>query len=463
MEKSSGNYPHILGKAQEKMINTYKKLLAPRGTAPPSSAISAGLLSVSVAAPVLLAMIVYNPAISLITLSVLLSIVGLSFFFDVKNFAIYVFPLIFLYANHDLIFVIVVLFAVSFLAGRLQAGVLTINIAFPVVLGLLVIAGLIGVTRANEVLQAQYLLRFNLILPLLVFVIFYNLEPSNKSIADCMRMICVIGALIGWISLGRYFVVGYTRVIVGWASFNPAGCFFGMILPFAIMSVLYEKNKGQRLGYWFLLLGIFAGIFVTQSRATYLTSLITMGFFAWKDRRVFKVMLPVFIAGIIILPSLILYRIMMMFGMGAAPDWSSIGRVQIWMNSFELLRQYWLMGMGIDSFRYIYPTNYPISIVRAEHPHNVFLRWWFEYGLIGISAYLYIIASTFRKALKCVKVMKKDKWNEDDRLLLSLSTGFLASLIASMVDSPFHHPQVIILFWMFIAYQLILIRRRKEL
>jgi len=152
----------------------------------------------------------------------------------------------------------------------------------------------------------------------------------------------------------------------------------------------------------------------------------------------------------------------MTFGMGSTPDWSSVGRVQIWLNSFELLREYWFLGMGIDSFRDIYPINFPNSIVRANHPHNIYLRWWFEYGLIGISAYLYIIAASFGKAFKRVREMKRENWNSSDRLLLSLHIGFIASLAASMVDSPFHHPQVIILFWMFLVYQNLLVRRSGE-
>ncbi len=444
------------------MIGKYKNLLSPGEFNPPNSGISIGVLSISIALPVLLSMIVYSPAVSLITLAVVISVVGLIFFFDVRNFSIYIFPLIFLYTDHRLIFGLVVLFTVSFMAERLQSGILTFNIAYPVVLSLLVLAGLIGIARAYEAAEAQYLFRVNLAFPILIFLIIYNLAPSNRTIEKTMRVIISIAGLVGWISLARYFVVGYTRVIVGWVSFNPAGCFFGMVLPFAIMCILYEKNYGRKIGYWIVLLGIFAGIFVTQSRAAYLTSLITMGFFAWKDRQVFKVMMPVFIAGLLILPSLILYRLLMTFGVGAAPDWSSVGRVQIWLNSLELLRQYWLMGMGIDSYRFVYPTNFPSSIVRAEHPHNVYLRWWFEYGLMGISAYAYIMAASFGRAFMRVRVMKKETWNKDDRLLLSLNIGFLASLVASMVDSPFHHPQVAIVFWMFMAYQIILVRRSKN-
>ncbi len=441
------------------MINKYKILLSPGKYSPPNSFISIGLLAVCVALPVLLATYVYSPTVALITIGVVISLVGLIFFFDVRNFAIYIFPLIFFNTDHRLIFALVLLFFISFLAGRLQAGKLSISIVYPIVIGLIVLSGLWGVTNAYEVSEAQYLFRFILLFPILVFVILFNLEPSNRSIEKTMRVICTFAALIGWASLIRYLIIGYTRVILGWVNFNPAGCFFGMILPFAIMSVLYEKNVGKKVRNWIILLGIFAGIFVTQSRAAYLTSFITMGIFAWKDRQVFKVMMPVFIAGALILPSLILYRLMMTFGMTSTPDWSSVGRVQIWLNSFELLPRYWLFGMGIDSYRYIYPINFPGSIVRAEHAHNVYLRWWFEYGLIGISAYFYLIIAVFIRAFKRVVEMRKENWNADDRLLLSLNIGFIASLAASMVDSPFHHPQVIILFWMFLAYQILLVRR----
>jgi len=440
------------------VIERYRQLWAPDSETLPGALLVWGLLAASIIIPLLLGILVYDPIISLIGLGIIVLFIGIILFFNVTHFAIFVFPLIFIITYHHVILGISILFAISFLAGRLQAGHISIQLAYPIMILVLILSGTIGLTRAYDQDMGRYLFQYNLLLPILVFLVYYNLKPSNKSIVVNLTVICIFAAIIGWISIGRYLSSGWTRAIIGWRT-NPAACFFGMILPFALLSLLYAENNLKKILWWVTLLGIFAGIFVTQSRGIYLTTLLTLLYIYWKDPRVLKVIMPIVVLALFIVPTLILYRLAILFGVGQEVDWSSVGRIQIWVNSIILLPKYYLLGMGIDSFRYVYPINFPMAIVRAEHPHNIYLRWLFEYGMAGVFAYIYILWGVLRRTIKRIILIEKGNWTEDDRLLFGINAGFITSLLFSFVDSPFHHPQVVILLWMYIAFQLILVGR----
>lgn len=339
------------------------------------------------------------------------------------------------------------------MAGRLLAGKINIDFPNPVVLFILFVAAINGAIRGLNHSNSYYMFKMLILLPMVLFIIYYNLKPSNKIIEKNLFLISIYASITGWVSFVNYFLLGQdTRNIIGWYSQNPAACFFGMIMPFALVSVLQEKNKIRKIFLWGILVGIWTGIFVTQSRAIYITTLFTLGYIALKDKRALGVVMPILIAAIVILPSMILYRIMMMFGAGSETDWSSVGRVQIWLNSILLIPDYFWFGMGIDSFRTLYSARFPLIFIRAVHPHNVYLRWLFEFGIFGMVAYIYILIKPLFTSFKRVRKIDNKVWSTQEKLFVSLNAGMITALVASMFDSPFHQPQLSILLWMYVAF-----------
>ncbi len=442
------------------MLNKYRQLWAPDGSKPPSLLLSIALFGLSVLLPMLLVFLFTDPEKGILGLGLIGGVIFLTIFFNVKVYAVYVLPLIFLFTPERFIIFLTILFLVSFLAGRLRAGKISIEFPFPVLLFIVAVTGLIGYAKAYDLSVGRYVYMNMLILPMLIFIVFYNLKLSNEATRKMLTIMCIFAAITGYLSLGRYFVVGWTRWIVGWSGANPAAVYFSMITPFALLSFINSKSHTSKVQWWIILLGIFAGIFITQSRAAYLVILISLVYISWKDRRVLKVMTPIIIIGVVAVPTLVLYRLAMLFGVGLFPDWSSIGRVEIWMNSFKLIPHFFPFGMGIDNYEMIYNLTFPKSIIRAMHPHNVYLRWYFEFSFFTTIGLLLIFFLTFKKSFRSIKRMKKDEWTEDDWLLMSINAGFLNALIAAMVDSPFHHLQVAIALWVFIAFQLTILKRK---
>jgi O-antigen ligase len=282
--------------------------------------------------------------------------------------------------------------------------------------------------------------------------VFYNLRPNHREIKTFLAVLTALSSVIGWLSFARYFVVGWTRDIIGWSS-NPAAFFFGLLVPVAMICLLDSRRNLERVFWWCVILGIFAGIFVTQSRAIYLSVFIGIMLLSIKDKRVLRVLAPILLGMFLVAPVLLIYRMAMMFGVTDDVDWSSVGRVQIWLNSMTLIPKYFLTGMGIDSFRTIYSANFPMVFIPAEHPHNYYLKLLFEYGIFGVISFLWLVGGIMKKALNHIYFNRESSFShEHSRILTALTTGVLTILIASMVDAPFHHPRLIILFWLFLSF-----------
>lgn len=372
-------------------------------------------------------------------------------FFDVYKFALFAFPFIFLVPYYNVTLAMAILLTVSFLSASLQSGRLSIGIPHLLPLSIYLLAGFNGMTRAIEPSIAMYLFRFNVIIPAVLFLVFFNLKPSVKEIKTFLAVVIALSSLVGWLSFARYFVVGWTREIIGWSS-NPAAFFLGMLVPVAIICLLDAKRNLEKIFWWVLIMGVFAGIFVTQSRAIYLSVFIGITFLSFKDRRVFRVVAPIILGIFLVAPVLLIYRMAMMFGVSQDVDWSSVGRVQIWLNSITLIPKYFLTGMGIDSFRSIYPANFPMGFIPAEHPHNFYLKMLFEYGIFGVVSFIWLVAGILKPALMKIFSKKYDISNENDRMTTALTTGVMTILVASMVDAPFHHSRLVILLWIFLAF-----------
>jgi O-antigen ligase len=356
------------------VLGSYRQLWAQGEAGVPDRMMSVVLLFLAIGFPIALISAFYEPIFALAAVgSVALIVVG-ALFYNLHDFVVFCLPLIYLYPNYRIIYVMLILMVISFTATRLKTAQLSLDIPHPLLLIMILILGLNGLSRTVNPEGAKYLFTLSLIAPILIFLVVFNLKPSVRSIRSSLLIICIGIALLGWASFAYYIQTGVPRRFLAWPSQNPAACFLGMIFPYAIISVIDAKSVEERLLWIWITLGLGTGILVTQTRAALFAVAGAMLYIAWKDKRVFRILFPAIIIAVVALPSILFSRLFMLFGKGVAPDWSSVGRIQIWSNSLNLIPQYFFFGMGFDSFRMIYPAVFPFSFIRAEHPHNMFLN-----------------------------------------------------------------------------------------
>ena len=444
------------------LLEPYRRLWSKSRESEPSLAVTFLLLVVCTGFPIAIGLLPFNPMIPLVALALVAAVIGIALFFNVNSFAVYIVPLIFLSGESHLALVIVVLLFVSYLAWRVRVCDISFRLPYPFVIALIILSGINGIFRALDFAASRFFLIYTVIVPLFAFLVYYNLQPSTKNIRAHLTLICIIAAIIGWISFGTYLYTGIPRTVATWAfgSQNRGAAFLGIMFPFALVSFIDSIHRRKNVILWtWIFLGIIAGILHSQTRAVIISVIIAAFYISLHDKLAMRIMIPVLIIALITLPSLLITRMAMLLGMGEV-DWSSIGRVQIWTNSLEMLPKYFWFGMGIDNFSIIYPIKYPFSFLKAIHAHNIYLKMIFDYGVFGLIGFLMLVLGCQIRGQRAVRNTASHRdGNDEVKMLLALNAGIICLLIAGLMDSLLLDHRVAVIFWIFLAYQLVLSKR----
>lgn len=92
------------------------------------------------------------------------------------------------------------------------------------------------------------------------------------------------------------------------------------------------------------------------------------------------------------------------------------------------------------------------------YPHNIFLNFWTEIGLLGALLFSWLIGRYFYDSIKLLKIVDKNK----KYLILGLIGAMSALVIHGLVDVPYFKNDLAILFWLLIALLGIVKLKQKQ-
>ena len=134
----------------------------------------------------------------------------------------------------------------------------------------------------------------------------------------------------------------------------------------------------------------------------------------------------------------------------SSPERSSLAsRIMIWHSAEQILLDHPLLGIGAGNFQdaYLsYQDHFPPYLEWAvPEPHNIFLAFWLEIGLIGLFGFLLVCTSSFLFLLKLTQ--KKSSASLRSLLFVLLSAFFIQGLL----DTPYWKIDLAYLFWLILA------------
>lgn len=128
---------------------------------------------------------------------------------------------------------------------------------------------------------------------------------------------------------------------------------------------------------------------------------------------------------------------------------SLASRVMIWESSLRIIQDNWLFGIGPGNFqdKYLdYQKHFPPYLEWAvPQPHNIFLAFWLQSGLLGLVGFVWLIALWYKKALE------KIKRNEAECIPLVLLGIMTYFLFHGMVDTTYWKNDLSVMFWLVIS------------
>ncbi len=227
---------------------------------------------------------------------------------------------------------------------------------------------------------------------------------------------------------------------------NVLGEYLILAIPVALAMIWSCKGFLARLYYTGVLGAASLCLLFTQSRGCWIGIIVGLGVYIFiVNKRFISFLFAGALASPFVMPQAIIDRFT---SIGDTTDTSTSYRVFIWLGVFNLLKDFWIYGIGIGerAFARIYPF-YAYSNIYAPHSHNIYLQLIVEMGIVGIVAMFFVMLLFWRRMIAAF-VKKKTAPTV-------FATGVLAGTVAFMCQGAFdyvwYNYRVVLIFWMILG------------
>jgi O-antigen ligase len=288
-------------------------------------------------------------------------------------------------------------------------------------------------------------------------------QKTNKRIVPIFLNTLTFSGLAMSIIAIIYFILGITTYDGRIAAFFSHPNFLAMYLvPCFLISfsgTFKGVRKNRKASLSFSLIIIFSAILLAQSIGAVISVIfgsliyITLSKNLSKNKKIYllsSLLLLITVATTILLPKINTF---------IESDRSSLqSRITIWHSATMILEDNWLIGIGAGNFQSYY-LNYqkyfpPYLEWSSPQPHNIFLAFWIQLGILGFSGFLLILFWFYRSG---IKILKKEALSAT---LIAVMSGIL---IHGLVDTTYWKNDLSIVFWMIIALMLLISPRTYRL
>lgn len=344
---------------------------------------------------------------------------------------------------------------------------------------LLLIAATISVFVSPNLRAALGIWKAYFVEPILLLAVFISTvktrEDINKIIwgltlgALAVSIFAVIQKFTGWLIPNPFWQAEETRRVTSFFGYpNAVALYLAPLLPLNIyllinlikqtkQKILKILSASWRIRYYFKislislisLISFFAIVF-THSTGALVALAATAVLFGLlnKKTRWFAVGLVVMATLLLPLTSLkdpLLKEVFLR-------DRSGNVRIHMWAETVEMLKERPFLGAGLAAYQ---ETVRPYHILNwAEiylYPHNLFLNFWTETGILGLIAFLWLIGLFFGGK----RDVRAGGYGNMPLLSKFLMASMLIIFIQGLVDVPYFKNDLAVMFWLLVGLRLV--------
>jgi len=121
---------------------------------------------------------------------------------------------------------------------------------------------------------------------------------------------------------------------------------------------------------------------------------------------------------------------------------SAVSRISLWRDGISGVKDSPILGLGLTGFGKDYGyLNTDPNLDTHNFPHNIFLNFWVETGLLGLISFLGIAYLYIYRGLK----------NRQNIFALGVALFLIALIAQGMVDNPYFKNDLALVFWLILA------------
>lgn len=298
--------------------------------------------------------------------------------------------------------------------------------------------------------------------PILFFIVFIS-TFNQKKIKEALEVLVLSALSILFISelslisgkLSAFFApITYDLRFKG--IFNSPNFLAMSLAPLILISFYFifnAQNKTLKSLWWAVLILAAPPFIFTFSYSAFLGVFIALIFSAFfYAKKKMKIILPIFIfiIGTILFISQVSSEKMQNI---LIPDGRSsfVSREMVWSSAAEILKDNYIFGIGPGMFQkyYLdYQSKFDTQYLEwaIPYPHNVFLAFWVQNGLIGFLGFLIILFWIWKRIWK-----RSDLSLERSDLFALVLSFFIYFLIHGMLDTPYWKNDLALTFFFFLG------------
>lgn len=252
-----------------------------------------------------------------------------------------------------------------------------------------------------------------------MFVIAFYFVHSGKDFRHCVRLVLwssVIPALYALVDIALHGAAGGVEGFRLQSTFTHPNIFafyLTLMIPLTLY-VLKDKVEalkgGSRIALTLYLFYLLALLVLTQTRSAWLACIIVFIAYALLFERRYLLYLMLLPVAALLIPE-IRDRLLDLGSGTAAVGYAKLNsfawRLSIWESGLQWMRpSHYVFGYGLEAFRHYSQTFFPAANDMNWGAHNVYVQWFFDAGLLGLCAYLFLYA---RVALMLKSLAQTDK------------------------------------------------------
>ncbi len=185
------------------------------------------------------------------------------------------------------------------------------------------------------------------------------------------------------------------------------------------------------------------GLLLSLSRGGWLGLAAAIGVFVLVsgNRRYLKGTAVLFACSLIVVLAVpnFRYRVLLPF----QGEKSSVARFSLWRTGWHMVEDNPILGKGLLGFSNNWTQyNTDPGLEHYPAPHNIFLNFWVDTGLLGLVSFFGLIVLAFKRGWQ----------NRKSSLALGLALACVALVIHGLVDIPYFKNDLALLFWLLYSF-----------
>ncbi len=324
----------------------------------------------------------------------------------------------------------------------------------------------LGTLTSFTFMKSLQILFLHLAFMLFYFVAFQTLDTAKKWRGALTAFLLMSGlvALYGifqnfagvsstasWVDKEMFNQIK-VRVYATFDNPNVLGEYLVLMIPLALAVIWKSRTDGQKTLYTALLAALGLCMIFTWSRGAWLGMVLAAALFLLIMDKRWALLAAI---GVLLLPMLLGSGSAIadrMLSIGNTADTSTAYRVSIWRASVNMIRDFWLggIGPGSDAFSMIYPKYALAGANYALHSHNLFLQLWVETGIAGIVSFLALVLAFMRQSLSLACYRSRSRLT--GAVVIALAAGLLGFLFQGLTDNVWYNYKMVLMFWIVLAF-----------